>query len=346
MDVHLSVGSVHDQVFDLLGIVLVGSIQGKAELLRHGFQQLVGEGPVLSGGLPALDGDGAPVYGQASVGDQELGIELHAVAQAQTVGAGAEGIVEGKAPGLDLGNGGAAVGAGKVLAELAHLAPHHVHLQQALRQGQGVLHGVRQSSLDAGADHQTVHYHLDAVLEVLVQPDLLGDIVLAAVYAQTGVARLSGPVDDLGVLALAAPDHRRQDLEAGPFGQAHDLVHHLVHALAGDLPAAVRAVGDADPGVEKTEVVVDLRHRAHRGTGVAVGGFLVYGNGRGEAVDLLHVGLLHLAQELPGVGGQGLHVAPLALRVDGVEGQGGLSAARKARQHHQLVPGDLQVYVL
>jgi len=42
---------------------------------------------------------------------------------------------------------------------------------------------------------------------------------------------------------------------------------------------------------------------------------------RREALDDVDVGLLHLAQELAGVRGERLHVAALALGVDGVEGE-------------------------
>ena len=51
----------------------------------------------------------------------------------------------------------------------------------------------------------------------------------------------------------------------------------------------------------------------------------------GEALDEVDVGLLHLAEELPRVRGQRLHVAPLPLGVDRVEGERGLRRSRTAR---------------
>src|SRR5207244_6781555 len=63
-------------------------------------------------------------------------------------------------------------------------------------------------------------------------------------------------------------------------------------------------------------------------------------------LDEVHVGLLHLPQELPGVGGQALDVAPLALGVDGVEGQRALAGARDAREHDELAPGKVEGDVL
>jgi hypothetical protein len=61
---------------------------------------------------------------------------------------------------------------------------------------------------------------------------------------------------------------------------------------------------------------------------------------------VVDVGLFHHAQELAGVGRQGLHVAALALGVQRVEGQGGLARAGQARDHHQLVAGDVEIDVL
>jgi hypothetical protein len=134
-------------------------------------------------------------------------------------------------------------------------------------------------------------------------------------------------------------------LNPRPLGELQDLVDDLVDGLLADLLAADGAVWCAHPGPEETEVVVDLRHRAHGGAGVLAGGLLIDGDGGGKSVDIVHVRLLHLAQEHPGIGGEGLHVPPLSLGVDGVEGQGGFPGPGKAGHHHQLVPGDLHVHI-
>ena len=343
MDIDGAVGAVHQGMADRLRQLAPGSIQTEAQVSCQGGQDGVGKGSRLHAGLPAQDRDGPVIDGTGRIRDDQVRIELHPVAQARTVGTGAEGIVKGKASGLDLGDGGPAVGAGEVLAELAQLSPDDVHLEEALGQAQGVLDGIGQAPLNARPDHQTVHDDLNVMLDVLFQLNVFGNVILAAVDPQADIAGPAGPVNDFGVLALAAPDHRRQQLQAGALGQGHDLVHHLVHGLTGDLPAAFGAVGNADPGVEQTQVIVNLRHSSYRGSGVAVGGFLVDGDGRGQTVDLLHVRLFHLAQELTGIGGQGFHISALALRVNGIEGQGGLAAARQAGQDDQLVAGNGQV---
>ena len=86
-----------------------------------------------------------------------------------------------------------------------------------------------------------------------------------------------------------------------------------------------RAVGHAYPGIEEAQVVVDLGYRSHSAAGVLGGGLLLDGDGRGQALDAIDVWLVHLAQELAGVGGERFYVAALALGVDGIEGQSGFA---------------------
>ncbi len=104
--------------------------------------------------------------------------------------------------------------------------------------------------------------------------------------------------------------------------------------------------GHADAGEEQAEVVVDLGDGADRGAGVAAGRLLVDGDGRRQALDEVDVGLVHLAEELAGVGRQRLDVAALALGVDGVEGQRALARPGQAGEDDELVAGQLEVDAL
>jgi hypothetical protein len=99
-------------------------------------------------------------------------------------------------------------------------------------------------------------------------------------------------------------------------------------------------------GEQQAQVVVDLGDRAHRGAGVLRGGLLLDRDRRREPLDRLHVWLLHELQELAGIGGEAFHIAPLALGIDGIEGQRGLAGAGQARDHHQPVARQLHVDVL
>ena len=91
--------------------------------------------------------------------------------------------------------------------------------------------------------------------------------------------------------------------------------------------AVVGAVRHAGAGPEEAQVVVDLGDGADGGARVVAGGLLLDRDGGREALDGVHVGLLHQPEELPGVGRQRLDVAPLPLGVDRVEGERRLARA-------------------
>ena len=187
---------------------------------------------------------------------------------------------------------------------------------------QDALHGIREPLLDPRPHDQTVYNDLDIVLDIFIQADLFRQFIHIAVNAHPHVPAFLRPLQKLRVGALSSAHHRRQQLDPGPLRQRHDLVHHLVHRLLHDLPAAFRAVWNADSRVEQTEIIVDLRHRAHRRSGVVVRGLLVNGYGRGQSLDALHIRLLHLTQELARIGRQRLHIASLPFRVDRVKSKG------------------------
>ncbi len=105
-------------------------------------------------------------------------------------------------------------------------------------------------------------------------------------------------------------------------GQGHDRVGDLLHGLGRDLPAALVAIGFADAREEQTQVVVHLGYGADGGAGVLARGLLFDGDGWRKAVDGVHIGLVHLAEELARVGREALDVPALTLGVDGIEGEG------------------------
>src|SRR5205823_1566979 len=86
----------------------------------------------------------------------------------------------------------------------------------------------------------------------------------------------------------------------------------------------------------------DLRDGADRRSRVVRGRLLLDGDGRRQAADDVVVRLLHLAEELPGVGGERLDVPPLSLRVERVESERALAGAGNTGEDHQALLGDLQ----
>ena len=153
-------------------------------------------------------------------------------------------------------------------------------------------------------------------------------------------------LEQLAVLALAAPHDRREDHELRALRQRHHLVDDLLRRLRLDRSPAVVAVRMPDPGPEQPQVVVDLGDRADRRARVAAGRLLVDRDRRRQALDRVDVGLVHLPEELPRVRRQRLDVAALPLGVDGVEGKARLARAGQPGDDHQGVAGQPQMEVL
>ena len=291
---------------------------------------------------------------EAVVRHDQLGVHLELGPQAHADRTGTVGRVEGEAARLGLVEADAAVGAGQVLGErdgfVGRGVARPVHDQDlggAPGQLERRLDRLGQALADPVAAHQAVDHDLDGVDLVTGQGDLgaLGQLDGDAVDPDPGEALLGQVVEQGAVLPLAAPHDRGENLELRALGELEHPVDDLLRRLARHGPAAGRAVRVADAGIQKAQVVVDLGDGTDGRTRVAGGRFLVDGDGGREALDEIDVGLVHLAQELAGVGGEGLDVAALALGVDRVEGQGGLPRARETGEDDQLVPGQVEGYI-
>src|SRR5690606_7338017 len=171
-------------------------------------------------------------------------------------------------------------------------------------------------------------------LRRIVQPDLL------AVDDGARVALRQQLREEVLELPLAVADSRGRDDELRALGQLEEAVDDLLRGLLLDLLPARGAVRDTDARPEEAEEVVDLRDRADRGARVLRGRLLVDRDGRGQSLDEVDVRLVDLAQELPGVGRQGLDVAALPLREDRVEGERGLAGAAEPREDDHRVARD------
>ena len=217
---------------------------------------------------------------------------------------------------------------------------HQLDLDQAIGQRDSGLDRVRQPLSQLALHHQAVDDHGDVVLVLLVERDLLVEPAQLAVDLDAPESLRSQLLELLAVLALASPDDRREHHEPRPFLELHHLIDDLLGRLATDRAPAHVAVRVADPRPQQPQVVVDLGHRPDRRARVARGRLLVDRDGRRQPLDRVHVGLVHLAQELTRVRRQRLDVPALPLRVDRVERQRRLSRPRQARDDRQRPPWD------
>ena len=287
---------------------------------------------------------------QLGVGHDQLRVDLLLDPDAGALGARAVGRVEGEGAGLEVvERERVAVGAGHPLGEPA-LAMRVIVVQideiehdQPVGQPQRGLHRVGEPLLGARLDREPVDDHGDVVLLLLLELRRIGELVHRAVDEHARVALPLQVGEQIDELALARAHDGREHLEARALFHRQHLVDDLLRGLLLDHLPADRAVRYARAGVEQPQVVVDLGDRADGGARVAVGGLLVDRDGRGEALDEVDVGLVHLAEELAGVGRQRLDVAPLALREDRVEREAGLARPREAGEHDEAVARDVEI---
>ena len=138
----------------------------------------------------------------------------------------------------------------------------------------------------------------------------------------------------------------RFDLDGGADGQGADVVDHVAHLLALHQLSAHRGIRLPDAGVKQLEVVVHFARGAHSRTRIGGIDLLADGDGGRDALDVLYLRFVDAPQELTGVGREALHVPALSFGVQGIVGQGGLSAARKSGEHDELAVRKCQVDVL
>ncbi|KAF5043981.1 hypothetical protein DSECCO2_496600 [anaerobic digester metagenome] len=308
-------------------------------MFRDGAEVLA---PVAVEEVP-VEHDGAFGDGLALVRDDQVRIELHLDPEPVALLAGAEGAVEGEHPGLKFLERNSAYRAGH--ERRAGLFP------AILADGDDEPFGLCKGVLDRLneprplVDAQSVDDHIDVVLAVALEGDLLARPSDLAVDPDPGVAFPVEVLEDLLVGTLLLPDDRGEDGDR-PGHRRGDVVGYLLRRLGLDGDMVFRAERRPYPGEEEPEVVVDLGDRADGAPGVFGCRLLFDGYGGREPVDAVDVRFPHQAEELPRVGGERLHVAPLAFGVDGVEGQRGFSRPGDAGEDDEPIAREFDGDVL
>ncbi len=330
---------------------------------------LAGEGPeavpllVVAGLRPRVHG--TAVDRALGVGDDELQVVLQGGAEPGALGARPVGVVEGEELGrrveeVDLGMTGAAevLGEGESLGRLPPVGfrlPARGHQDDRLPfpLGKGGPQGVRQAIAHLVGHLEPVHHHQDLVGVGEIPAEHAGILGISDPQVHEAPVRENphephGPevLHDQGVGHLAGELEGERHLEAGPLRELQHLVGGAAHRVRTNLPTALGTIGAAHPGPEQPQVVVDLRGRAHRGSGGLRRVLLLDRHGGTDSLDPVHRGLLHPLQELLRVGGEGLHVATLPLGEEGVQGQGGLARPRRPGDDRHGSPGKIQVDLL
>src|SRR6267142_4182898 len=235
--------------------------------------------------------------GTRPIDDNARGIEI--VFGTETVAGGTRAVrrVETERARLELRNGNAAIGTGKLFGEDVVFASDYGNSHQAGSELQRGSDGLLETRGDALLDEQPVDNDFDGVIFALVEDRRRVEGVELAINAYTHVAVLRELFQLLAIGAFAAAHDRGEDHDA-IVGLAEVAVenglHDLFAGLASDGLAAIGAVRDADGAVNDAEIVVDFGDGADGGARGAGGGLLLDGDGGGQAFDYVHLGTLHL----------------------------------------------------
>ena len=254
-------------------------IHGKAVMSAHLGKQR--SHPCIgSQSFEAVYGYSAFKQGQGTVGHNAIyGYALHN-AQSRTAFAGAEGVVEGEHSGLQLSEAysvlvAGVVGGKLVLRLLLSVSRDSGDNQFAAAFSQGGLHAVGKARAQLRLHYKPVHHYIYTVLLIFLKLKDLGKVVYNTVAPYSCKTAFLCGLKHLFVPSLFAAHNGRQHHKALPFGQGHYLVQYLIRGLLFYLLAAYGAVGHAETGVQKAQIIVYLRNGSHRGAGVFGGGLLV-----------------------------------------------------------------------
>ena len=185
------------------------------------------------------------------VGYDLPGVEVPGGAQSLAGRAGAMRRIEGEGARRHLGHADAAVDAGELAREQAVAAVEGVDDDDAVGQVERGLDRLGQPALDARPHDQPVDHDVDGVVLPAVERQVVVEALELAVDARLGEAAGRNRLQLLLELALPPTDDRRQHVDPAVLGIGHHQVDDPLEGLAGDLPAAVRAVRHADIGEER-----------------------------------------------------------------------------------------------
>ncbi len=214
--------------------------------------------------------------------------------------------------------------------------------------------------LEVGAEdverHPTlavVHRRLEVFAEALTVRRRIAGAILYHLYrrrrlrANACIPLLPEKLDDFRGVEIGRDRHGEGDHDSAVRRDLTiETVEDALWRVAAHLAQAGAAVQGCRTCKEQFQMIVELGHGADRGAGGAHRIGLVNGDCGRYPLDAVHLRFVHTVEELAGVGGEGLHVAPLPFGVDGVKGQRRLARATHSSDHNQFVEGKLETQVL
>ena len=195
-------------------------------------------------------------------------------------------------------------------------------------------------------NHDPVHDRFDSVRRADVQGLHLIQFHDDAVDPRTHIACLADQFKNVETVALSFPHDRCQEHHARPFRIGTQRVEDLLRKLWADRTETFRTDCFTETGIEKTQIIVDLRHGRDGTARITDPRVLVDGNGRLKSFDPVHIRAFHLMKKLTGIYGKAFDVLPLTFCVQRVERQRTLPRTARSRDDDEPVSRNIDTDVL
>ena len=289
---------MQDQFADVRRQIVPADIEGIAAFFEQHLQLAHEERSRITGDCR----DCPFTEGLGSIWHHHLRVDLHIDPEAGAGGAGSIRGVERKHARCDLRQANTAINAGEILAERQLRLPIYIDRDQSFTQFQCSLQGFRQTPGNTFFHDDPVDHRFNRMFLFLIELDLFRQLANFSIDPHPNVTVLANLFQYFLMLAFFSPNYRRQKGQLRPVAQRQQSIHHLLNGLLRDGLAALRAMWTTSPRIQESQVVVDFRHGSHSGTRIAARRLLVDRDGGRQPFDIVHIRLIHLTEELPGIG--------------------------------------------
>ena len=264
------------------------------------------------------------------------------------------GTIETESPGLDLGKTQLAIGASEPAAEKPVLPDRTVFVAAAFVADEATSISAPQGQLDrlvepcpqAVLDDDPVDDHVNVVGLRFFQLRRGAGIDELSIDPSPHKPLAADLFEQIAVRSLLSSHERCGDHCLATRFECQNALDNRLGRLLRQLAAAVRTMRGPRAGKQQAKKIVDAGRGSQRAARIDVAHTLFDRQRGGQSLDPVDVRALHLVEQCPGLGRQGLEIPSLSLGEECIEGQRALAASADAGHDDEFVPRNVDVEVL
>ena len=163
------------------------------------------------------------------------------------------------------------------------------------------------------------------MLLITVEIDFIIQRIDRSVHTGAHKAGLTNFLEDRLISSFASTHDRRENQNSACIGKRFDGIHNFLRGLLHHFSPTNWTMRNSGARVKQAEVIIDFGHGSHCRARIVRRAFLVNGYCRRESVNVIHIGLIHLTEELTRIRRKRFNIASLTFSKDGVECQRGFA---------------------